>query len=82
MVFGSLQSDELLGDKELLEVLHLPESERDQDDQLEHGPHNHSLTSGLASVSESLLALLKQTRLLFFKQTQACVYSSSRNKIK
>ena len=62
---GGLQkgSDQFLGLKEALEVLHLPEASEEEDESLCNGPPQHTLVCALARLTETLLAILKQVFL-------------------
>lgn len=54
-------SDELLGDKEIFEPLHLPETDREQEERLHHGPPQHGTVCVLTDLPEDLLLFLLAT---------------------
>ena len=57
------RSDQFLGLKEALEVLHLPEASEEKDEGLCNRPPKHTLVCALAGLTETLLAILKQAFL-------------------
>ena len=57
------RSDQFLGLKEALEVLHLPEAGEEEDEGLCNRPPKHTLVCALAGLTETLLAILKQAFL-------------------
>ena len=62
---GGVQSgsDQFLGLKEALEVLHLPEAREEENEGLCNGPPQHTLVCALACLTETLLTILKQAFL-------------------